>query len=44
MPTCIYLAAKVEEVYLSADDFCRKLGLEPLAVLRTEVSAILQLS
>ncbi|GBF89062.1 cyclin-H1 [Raphidocelis subcapitata] len=33
MPTCIY----VEEAYVGAEDFCKKLGLEPQSVLRTEV-------
>ncbi|KAI8476117.1 MAG: cyclin-like protein [Monoraphidium minutum] len=49
MPACIYLAAKararstlgrnhwVEEVFVGVEDYCKKMGVDQQAVLRTEV-------
>lgn len=41
MLTCIYTASKVEEHYISAEDFCKQLEQKPSAVLRNE-TALLQ--
>lgn len=37
MLTCIYLACKIEEAYIGAEDFCRQLNQDPKAVLSNEV-------
>ena len=40
MLTCIYLAGKIEEHYISAEDFTRKLQQDATAVLRNEVGVL----
>lgn len=40
MLTCIYLACKVEEAYISAEEFCRHLQQEVSTVLRNEVAVM----
>ncbi|KAG1653193.1 hypothetical protein FOA52_006956 [Chlamydomonas sp. UWO 241] len=37
MLTCIYLAGKIEEAYIGAEDFCRMLNQDIKAVLNNEV-------
>ncbi|KAF8060065.1 Zeaxanthin epoxidase [Scenedesmus sp. PABB004] len=44
MPTCIYLACKVEEAYRSAEGLARSMGIEPAALLRSEVPLLQGLS
>jgi len=38
--TCIYLAAKIEESYIGAEEFCRAVKKDPATVLRSEVGVL----
>ncbi|KAK9841720.1 hypothetical protein WJX74_010838 [Apatococcus lobatus] len=40
MLTCIYLACKVEESYLSAEEFCRMIGQDSSVVLQNELAVL----
>ncbi|MEW5313970.1 MAG: hypothetical protein WDW38_005500 [Sanguina aurantia] len=40
MLTCIYVAAKIEESYISAEGLAAKVGQEPSIILRSEVAVL----